>query len=75
VNNHGATTSSKFIKVWKPVNLTEAFLQFHPLDYWWQFGIRANEFMGVCLLQKMQVLCHIVAQRRLGYPVSRNGFV
>ena len=35
VNNHGATTSSKFIKVWKPVNLTEAFLQFNPLHYWW----------------------------------------
>ena len=60
VNNHGATTSSKFIKVWKPVNLTEAFLQFNPLDYWWQFGIRANEFMGVCLFAKNCKCCAIL---------------
>ena len=68
VNNHGATTSSKFIKVWKPVNLTEAFLQFNPLDYWWQFGIRANEFMGVCLLQKIASAVPYCCSKEIGLP-------
>ena len=41
-------------------DLTEAFLQFNPLDYWWQFGIRANEIMGVCLFAKNCKCCAIL---------------
>ena len=51
-------SSSKCGNLW--ISLTEAFLQFNPLDYWWQFGIRANEFMGVCLFAKNCKCCAIL---------------